>query len=169
MLAGVSSRTKCQNHTWWHCTRWKRQNTEVEFCLWELRSGTGRQPGVQQTLLVGSRVIPVAEQCGTPDRRLPEMRHGHAPPCFSCLLFSGGALHFPRDPQVSREPGVTIRNTECPWLYALQSEGAVQLSSVYPCIEDIVLYYRRSAGMWFNLPFSSTEDIIDFQFHIFLS
>lgn len=83
--------TKCQNHTWWNWSRWKRWTTEVQFCLWELQSGTGRQPAVQQTLLVGSRVIPVAEQCGTPDRCLPEMRHGHAPPCFSCLLFSGGA------------------------------------------------------------------------------
>lgn len=94
-------------------------------------------------------------------------RDMHRPASPACCSV-GVQLHFPSDSHVSREPGITCRSMECPWLYALQSEGPVQLFPVYPCIEDTVPCYRRSAGMWFNLPFSSTEDIIDFQLHFFL-
>lgn len=68
-------------------------------------------------------------------------------PAFPACCSVGVQLHFPRESHVSQEPGITHRNMECAWLYALQSEGPGQLSPVYPCIEDIVLCYRRSAGM----------------------
>lgn len=68
-------------------------------------------------------------------------------PAFPACCSVGVQLHFPRESHVSREPGITYRNMECPWLYALQSEGPGQLSPLYPCIEDTVLCYRRSAGM----------------------